>query len=182
MMRQSGKFRYCEIKKAQLLELPYVGKKLSMVIILPNNPENLSDIENQFTVKNLDDWLSRLSKRDVNIYLPKFKVTWGTFELNKSLQDIGMKNAFSSDADFSGMDGTKSLFIGSVLHKAFVEVNEEGTEATAATAICITKGEEVIQNRGRVYTFLADHPFLFLIRDNDTGNILFFGRMLDPSN
>jgi serine protease inhibitor len=175
MMYQEGKFGYGEIEGAQLLELPYVGKELSMVIVLPKKPEGLSDVENQFTAKNLDAWLSHISEQDVNIYLPKFKVTWGTFELNKPLQALGMRMAFGSGADFSGMDGTRSLFIGLVLHKAFVEVNEEGTEAAAATAVVMKRSAP------RIHTFRADHPFLFLIKENVTGSILFVGRVLDPS-
>ncbi len=146
-----------------------------MVIVLPEKPEGLSEVENQFTADNLDAWLSRISRQDVNVYLPKFKVTWGTFELNKPLKALGIKKAFGSGADFSGMDGTRSLFIGLVLHKAFVEVNEEGTEAAAATAVVMTKSVP------RTYVFRADHPFLFLIRDSVTGSILFLGRVLDPS-
>jgi len=176
MMYQKGKFGYGEIEGAQLLDLPYVGKELSMVLILPEKPDGLSKVEDQLTTENLDSWVSRISEQDVNVYLPKFKVTWGTFELNKPLQALGMRKAFGSGADFSGMDGTKTLFIGLVLHKACVEVNEEGTEAAAATAVVMRKG------LSRTYTFKADHPFLFLIRDNVTGSILFLGRILDPSN
>jgi len=175
MMYQKGEFGYGEIEGAQLLELPYVGKELSMVLILPEKPEGLSKIEDQLTTDNLESWGSRLSEQDVNVYLPRFTITWGTFELNKPLQALGMRKAFGSDADFSGMDGTRSLFIGLVLHKAFVEVNEEGTEAAAATAVVMKRG------LSRTYTFKADHPFLFLIRDNVTESILFLGRVLDPS-
>jgi serpin B len=175
MMHQKGKFGYGEIEGTQLLELPYVGKELSMVLILPAKPEGLSKVEDQLTVDNLGSWVSRISEQDVSVYLPRFKVTWGTFELNKPLQALGMRKAFVPGADFSGMDGTKSLFIGLVLHKAFVEVNEEGTEAAAATAVIMRK------NGGRMHTFRADHPFLFFIRDNVTGSILFLGRVLDPS-
>jgi len=175
MMYQTGKFGYGEIEGAQLLELPYVGRELSMVIVLPKKPAGLSDVENQFTTKNSDAWLSRISEQDVNVYLPKFKVTWGTFELNKPLQALGMLKAFSSGADFSGMDETRTLFIGLVLHKAFIEVNEEGTEAAAATAVVMKRSAP------RIHTFRADHPFLFLIRDNVTGSIVFLGRVIDPS-
>jgi serpin B len=175
MMYQEEKFLYGEIKGAQLLELPYVGKDLSMVIILPSTPAHLTKVEDRLTIKNLDVWLSRLSKQKVDVYLPKFKVTWGTFELNRPLQALGIGKAFGSGGDFSGMDGTKTLFIGPVLHKAFVEVNEEGTEAAAATAVVIRKTA-----LPRKLTFKADRPFLFLIRDKMTGNILFLGRVLDP--
>lgn len=174
MMYQKGKFGYGEIEGARLLELPYVGKELSMVIILPEKSDGLSKIEDQLTLKNLDSWDTRMSEQDVNVYLPKFKLTWGTFELNEPLQALGLRKAFGP-ADFSGMNGTKTLFIGLVLHKAFVEVNEEGTEAAAATAVVMKRGIP------RIHTFKADHPFLFLIRDNVTGSILFLGRVLDPS-
>ena len=145
-----------------------------MVIILPKEPNGLSRVEDQLTLTNLDSWDARMSEQDVNVYLPKFKVTWGTFELNEPLQALGMCKAFGP-ADFSGMDGTRTLFIGLILHKAFVEVNEEGTEAAAATAV-VTK-----RSVPRIHTFKADHPFLFLIKDNVTGSILFLGRVLDPS-
>lgn len=174
MMYQKGKFAYGEIDGAQVLELPYVGKQLSMVIILPEKPEGLSEIEDHLTTENVEAWLARLSQKDVDVYVPTFKITWGAFELNKPLQTLGMRTAFAG-ADFSGMDGTRSLFIGLVLHKAFVEVNEEGTEAAAATAVTMRKS--VPETR----IFRADHPFVFFIRDNVTGSILFLGRVLDPS-
>ncbi|MCI5133285.1 MAG: serpin family protein [Candidatus Electrothrix sp. EH2] len=177
MMYQKGTFDYAKIKGAELLKLPYVGNKLSMVIILPEKVEGLSEIENRFTEKNLEAWLSRLSRQTVKVYLPKFKITWGTFDLKQPLQASGMRKAFSADADFSGIEETKNLFIGPVLHKAFVEVNEKGTKAAAVTettirALCIIP-EPLI--------FKADHPFLFLIQDNVTNSILFLGRVIDPS-
>jgi len=175
MMYQKGTFGYREIEGAQVLELPYNGKQLSMILILPDEPTHLSKLEDELTLANLDSWLSRIPEEDVNVYLPKFKVTWGTFELNKPLQALGMRKAFGSGADFSGMDGTKILSISAVLHKAFVEVNEEGTEAAAATAVVMSRGVP------RIHTFRADHPFIFLIRDNTTGSILFLGRMVDPA-
>ncbi|MEW6618504.1 MAG: serpin family protein [bacterium] len=178
MMQQKGKFRYREIEKAQLLELPYIGKQLSMIILLPQDPNGLSDIENQLSERKLDSWFSNLTEEEVKVYLPKFKITWGTFELNDQLKALGMRDAFVfSRADFSGMDGTKDLYISLVLHKAFVEVNEEGTEAAAATAVTMKVGGRL----PRIRTFKADHPFVFFIRDNTTGSILFLGRVVDPS-
>jgi len=176
MMYQKGSFGYGEIEGAQLLELPYTGNQLSMILILPNEPKRLSILEDELTPANLDSYLSRIVVKDVDVFLPKFKVTWGTFELKGPLQALGIQKAFSSGADFSGMDGTRSLSIDSVLHKAFVEVNEEGTEAAAATAVIMTRGGSL-----ETPTFRADHPFLFLIRDKTTGSILFLGRILDPS-
>lgn len=112
-------------------------------------------------------------KRHVD--LPKFRITWGAYDLIRPLQALGVRKAFGGGADFSGMDGTKAFRIGLLLHKAFVEVNEEGTEAAAATVAVRVLGGSL-----RVRTFRADHPFLFVIRDNATGSILFLGRILDP--
>ena len=175
MMRQGGKFGYHETEDAKLLELPYVGEQLSMIIILPNETSQLSMLEDELTASNLQSWLSGLKEQFVDVYLPRFKVTWGTYDLVRPLQSLGMRKAFGGEADFSGMDGTKAFRIGLLLHKAFVEVNEEGTEAAAATVAVGLLGGRV-----RERNFKADHPFLFVIRDNATGSILFLGRILDP--
>jgi serpin B len=176
MMEQEGRFGYREMEDAQVLELPYVGEQLSMFIVLPRDADGLSDIEDVLTENNLRSWISQLPRTTVRVYLPRFKVTWGTFELNESLQALGMRDAFvSGRADFSGMDGTKRLFIGRVLHKASIEVNEKGAEAAAATAVVTMRAP------ARTPTFRADHPFLLLICDNSTGSILFLGRIVDPS-
>jgi serpin B len=118
--------------------------------------------------------------QEVIVYLPKFKMTWGTFELNKSLIALGMPYAFDvppNTADFSGMNGNKDLSIAYVFHKAFVEVNEEGTEAAAATAVIMTLKSAPHSSP----VFHADHPFLFVIRDNRSGSILFMGRVMNPT-
>lgn len=175
MMRQGGKFGYHETEDAKLLELPYVGEQLSMIIILPNEASQLSMLEDELTASNLQSWLSGLKEQFVDVYLPRFKVTWGAYDLIMPMQSLGMRKAFGGGADFSGMDGTKGLRIERLLHKAFVEVNEEGTEAAAATVVGVKLGGSL-----RVRTFKADHPFLFVIRDNATGSILFLGRILDP--
>lgn len=175
MMHQKGVFGYREIKGAQILELPYVGGQFSMIIILPSNGTALSGLEDQLSVEKIDSWLSQVREQEVHVFLPKFKITWGTVKLNDSLKSLGMREAFDIYADFSGMDGTDDLYIGCVLHKAFVEVNEEGTEAAAATAVVMK-----IKSIPQIYTFRADHPFMFIIRDNTTGSILFLGRVVDP--
>ncbi|WPD20929.1 MAG: serpin family protein [Candidatus Electrothrix scaldis] len=184
LMRQRGRFGYIEFeysesdhdetKRGQILELPYVGNELSMLIILPGRPEDLPELESELKAENLEELTGWLSKEEVDVFLPKFKIDWGTFEFKPPLQDLGIREAFSADADFSGMDGTKSLSIDHILHKAFIEVNEEGTEAAAATVASMTRCISTPK------TFRADHPFLFLIRDKATGNILFLGRLLDP--
>ena len=148
-----------------------------MVIMLPSEPDGLPELENQLSAKQLDAWLSRIPEKEVKVYMPKFRITWGAFELKEPLKVLGIRKAFGLMADFSGMDGTKKLFIDRVLHKAFVEVNEEGTEAAAATAVVMLRSVAV----PKIHTFRADHPFVFLIRDNTTGSILFLGRVVDPS-
>jgi serpin B len=122
--------------------------------------------------------LARLRKQEVEVYLPKFKITWGVFKLNDILIAMGMKDAFFlPPANFSGLTGKKDLYISHVLHKAFVEVNEEGTEAAAATAVVIAK--ESVAAPPPV--FRADRPFVFMIRDNRSGTILFMGKISNPA-
>jgi serpin B len=176
MMTQTHTFKYADIADLQMIELPYVGSDLSMLVILPKEKDALGKIEDRLTKENVDQWAKHLVEREVRIFLPKFKITWGTFELNAALQTLGMVDAFSDvNADFSGMDGQLHwLYIRHVLHKAFVDVNEEGTEAAAATAVVMRHGMPAPPP-----TFRADHPFVFLIKENQTGSILFMGRVTD---
>jgi len=178
IMTQKQKFKYAKIETLQVLELPYVGGELSMVLLLPQKTDGLKRLESSLTIEKLSKWKSRLGKREVHVFLPKFKMT-SLFRLDNALMSMGMVDAFNdSKANFSGMDGKSNwLYIGAVLHKAFVDVNEEGTEATAATAV-VMKEKGMI---GPLPTFRADHPFLFLIQDNQTGSILFMGRVVDPT-
>jgi len=178
MMAQTEEFKYADIANdhVQILELPYVGEELSMIILLPTEKNGLAELENSLSMEKLNGWQASLWQQEVMVYIPRFKVSSG-FNLNESLETMGMSDAFSETAaDFSGMDGTQELSISAVIHKAFVEVNEEGTEAAAATAV-------VMAGRGikRTPTFRADHPFIFLIRDNPSGSILFLGRVVDPT-
>ena len=164
MMSQTGDFKLARTETLQALELPYEGGDLSMLILLPNPGEDLAL-----------QWPADLefNEMEVMVQLPKFKLE-SSFSLADTLTALGMPLAFSNQADFSGMDGNKDLFIGAVVHKAFVEVNEEGTEAAAATAVVMKRWSMPPQ-------FIADHPFLFLIRENSTGTILFIGRVMNPS-
>jgi len=175
-MRQTEKFGYAEAEGLQVLELPYVGDELSMVILLPRKTDDLAEIEATLGAGRLKAWLSRLGKRKVQMFLPRFKIEFG-LDLKRALKSMGMPLAFDEHkADFSGMDGRIWLYIGAVIHQAYVDVNEEGTEAAAATAV-------VMEGRGMPRpppVFRADHPFLFLIRDGKTGSILFIGRVTDP--
>jgi serpin B len=173
LMNQSGEFRYAEDADIQVVELPYAGEALSMVVLLPRQADGLPALEKSLNARKLADWLSKLRPRTVRVALPRFKMT-SDFQLNDVLQALGMRDAFTGAADFSGMTGSRELFIGAVIHQAFVDVNEEGTEAAAATAVVMLKGS-------LPPAFRADHPFLFLIRDMRSGSILFLGRVMNPT-
>jgi len=179
MMRQKSEFKFKDFGSFSAIELPYEGNDLSMIIFLPKEVDGLVDLEQSLTDDSVKNWLDELSKsykQEIFVNLPKFKTTC-EFQLAKVLAEIGMPSAFSlPPANFSGMTGRKDLFISKVIHKAFVDVNEEGTEAAAATAVVMK--ESAI---GRPLTFRADHPFVFLIRESQTGSILFIGRIIDPT-
>lgn len=182
MMYQKEKFPYGYIEdlKCRMLELPYQGRELSMVILLPDDIEDestgLKKIEEQLTLEKLHEWTKpeNLHSTEVNVHLPQFKLE-ESYNLNSHLARLGVEDLFNSKADLSGMSGTRDLFISKITHKSFVEVNEEGTEAAAATAgiavFCALTFEE---------NFVADHPFIFFIRHNPSANILFLGRLSSP--
>ncbi len=175
-MTQQATFGYAATPELQILELPYVGESLSMIVLLPREVDGLAAVEGALTRENLAAWTGRLGKQEVQVFLPRFKLR-SKFELCGALQALGMIDAFGDEANFSGMDGRERwLYIWAILHQAFVDVNEEGTEAAAATAV-------VMRTRSLPPPppiFRADHPFLFFIRENGTGSILFFGRMVQP--
>ncbi len=175
MMHQRGQFPYGVAGDVEILELPYAGKDLSLVVLLPRKTDGLADLEKRLTPKSLAAWTSELRQREIEVYLPKFK-TASAFRLDQVLSSMGMPSAFSDHADFSGMDGKRDLFISAIVHKAFVDVNEEGTEAAAATGVVMSRMAVMVTP-----TFRADHPFLFLIRDNRTGSVLFLGRIVNPT-
>ena len=159
-------------EKVQVLELPYAGKELSMLVFLPDAPTGVNRLAQWMGGKFLDNL--KMQPTEVQVELPRFKAE-SELSLKPVLMDLGMKKAFG-DADFTGMSPKgKGLSISHVLHKAFVDVNEEGTEAAAATAV-------VVKERGgpRVTEFRADRPFVFVIRDNATGAALFMGRYTGP--
>lgn len=177
MMNQAKEFSYFENETAQILEMPYEEDKLSMVILLPKEKKGISGLEKLLNPENFRSWLSILRKQEVIVSLPRFKMT-SEFLMNEALKSLGMADAFDMKlADFSGMTPDPiGLYISKVIHKAFVDVNEEGTEAAAATAVVMTL-------RGMPEpkpVFRADHPFIFIIRDIRSGSILFIGRVMDP--
>jgi serpin B len=178
LMEQMATFPHLDGDTFQLVEMPYVGKDLSMLVLLPKKIEGLPELEKALTPEKLAEWHGKLRPVQVVLFLPKFKVT-GAFEMKEVLTSMGMEQAFDPQrADFSGMNGGRdSLFIQNVIHKAFVDVNEEGTEAAGATAVVLgTSGPPP-----KPVTFRADHPFVFLVRDNRSGSILFVGRVVDPT-
>ncbi len=140
MMHIKEKFNCCIDANSQVLELPYKDDEISMLVILPRDTEGIKEIESTLSAEKLNRLLSKMKMKEVEVYFPKFKMTWGTFCLNKVLVALGMPNAFNpGQADFSGINGKKNLWISGVFHKAFIEVNEKGTEAAAATGLTIVK-------------------------------------------
>jgi serpin B len=178
MMKQQETFGYAEHEGLQILQMPYAGDEVSMLVLLPRNMDGLADLQSVLNQESLDEWIRSIRKKEVLVFLPKFKVT-SQFRLDETLASMGMPDAFSPEkADLSGIDGEpQRLYIGAVIHKAFVDVNEEGTEAAASTAV----GFALASMPEPVPTFRADHPFIFMIRDNNTGSILFMGRIVDPA-
>jgi len=171
---KDAKFNYYENEELQVLEMLYKGEELSMLVLLPKD-ENLQKLEASLSVEKLNEFRSNLRERKIDVYMPKFTFETKYF-MKETLSDLGMPTAFKwPGADFSGMDGTTNLFISSVIHQAFVEVNEEGTEAAAATVVVMELGAMIGND------FRADHPFIFIIQERETGSILFIGRVVDPT-
>ncbi|MBU1200928.1 MAG: serpin family protein [Nanoarchaeota archaeon] len=174
---KEAKFNYTETDDVQVLEMAYKGGDLSMIVILPKT-DDLEIIEESIDATKVVEWKGLLREQRVDVYFPKFKFET-TYSMAETLANMGMPTAFTDSADFSGMTGKKDLMISKVIHKAFVEVDEKGTEAAAATAIIMQVTS--IQNPTPIPIFRADHPFIFLIQDKATGEILFLGRVSDPN-
>ena len=160
----------------KVLELPYKGDEVSMLVLLPDAPDGLPALEAKLKTDTYRAWTTDLVRRDVLVYLPRFSVE-SRFALAPTLGAMGMPLAFTDRADFSGMDGKRDLFLSAVVHKARVDVDERGTEAAAATGVAI----RTLAVQQEPPAFRADHPFLFVIRHNPTGAILFLGRVVDPT-
>ncbi|KAK3734350.1 hypothetical protein QZH41_005337 [Actinostola sp. cb2023] len=179
MMSMSTKLQYYfdEEHGCRILQLPYSGNKLSMILLLPEELDGLGKLEKSLSIDNLDKWALLMTNITVSVELPKFKLSQ-QFELNKVLPQLGMRDVFdASQADLSGISATTGLFVSNIIHKSHVEVNERGTEAAAATGVVMRK-RSLDMNE----IFHADHPFLFLIRHHSSGSILFVGRFQEPQN
>lgn len=175
MMNKKSRFGYAEIDDLQIVELPYEGQELSMFVLLPKKG-NLDSLEKSLDTQKISTLIKSLKEKKVDVYLPEFKFSAKYFVAD-TLKRMGMATAFSENADFSGMTGKKDLFINEVIHQAFVEVNEKGTEAAAATGV--TMGMTAMPELVKIFN--ADHPFIFMIQEKKTENILFLGRVSDPT-
>jgi serpin B len=183
LMHLSDGFYYFDGGTFQALEIPYEGRKMSMIVFLPKDIGGLPALEESLTAANTKQWLDQLKwVPEVILTMPKFQMT-RQFKLQDTLGAMGMPRAFDANtADFSGMTGNRELFISAVIHKAYIDVNEEGTEAAAATAVVMEKAMAMPPRRDQPPpVFRADHPFVFIIRDNSSGGILFMGRVTDPT-
>ncbi len=187
MMHQKERFSYFEDTTMQVLALRYEGMQdpgasecFSMIIFLPREKDGLEAMEKAMTVDTMMMLVENLEKREVKVYIPRFKIET-RYELKEDLKELGMTESFSSRANFSGIvdaSGGVSPYIGEIIHKAFVDVNEEGTEAAAATLITmLRKGPPLHQE---IPVFKADHPFMFMIWDSGSSSILFLGRTINP--
>ncbi len=183
LMYQKKYFAYTENAMFQGIEIPYRNADLSLVILLPKKVDGIIEMENSLKTKQLTGWLRKAPFEEVVLYLPKFKIT-SEFSLANTLKDMGINDAFDLErADFSGIspkspDPRLNVYIGDVIHKAFIDLNEEGTEAAAATAVVMAAGAAMVERPSPV--FRVDHPFLLMIRDTETDSILFMGCIMDP--
>ena len=185
LMRRTGSYGYAEQDGVKVLELPYQEGAWSMIIVLPDAVEGLEAVERSLTSEGFNDWVTALHSETVNVVLPRFEVNpESSVELGEALAELGMKRAFDpQQADFTGManptNPNERLHISKVFHKAFVKVNEKGTEAAAATAV-VMMGRTAMKRPQEPKDFRADHPFLFFLRDKASGMILFMGRVSEP--
>jgi serpin B len=186
MMSRKAEFKMARTDDylAELLEMPYVGGDLSMIIVLPTvgyefpdmDQPGLPNLEKNLTAENLQGWLAALDRarpHETWVSVPRF-TTALSFDLVNELKSLGMVSPFDEKADFSGLDGTTNLFLSEVIHKTFVDVNESGTEATAVSI-------SLVRSKSAADSFVVNRPFLFLIRENASGSILFLGRIINPT-
>lgn len=174
-MHQTAVFGYADTPDAQILEMKYAGGALALDVVLPQAISSLDNLEKTMTTQRLDSWFAALTNRTIDVSIPVFRAE-SDFSLRDTLRRLGMPTAFTTAADFSGIDDRRDLALSDVRHKAMIDVNEEGTTAAAATGSTVTLISAVVPKR-----FRADHPFAFFIRDTRTGVILFAGHLVDPA-
>lgn len=173
-MNHSLSLPYHEAGFYKAVEIPYSKGKLSMLILLPNRHEDMPKLERRLERSFYQSLSDSLNRQEVDLSIPRFKLK-AKYQLNEPLQQMGMTSAFGGNADFSGMTGDKDLYISDIVHQSYVEVHEKGTEAAAATGVVMRK-TAIVKKK----SFTADHPFLFMIRDQQTHTILFMGKLRYP--
>jgi len=172
MMFQGGRFRYAELERIEILQIPFAKNNRSMVVVLPKTTEGLAAIERDLTAEMIAEWIAGLHENKLYIFIPRFRMC-RSHHLKDSLLAMGMSDAFSAGrADFSGMTGETGLFVDQIIHRTLIQVDEAGSEASASTAVILKKGGK---------SFRADHPFLFMIRNDLTGSLLFLGKLEEPA-
>ena len=182
MMTQSQSYPVAQFRGFKMLEMPYENEDLSMLLILP---DDIEDFQEQLTEQNLKRWVADLYLREAFVMLPKFKLTHSLQGLPATLKIMGLQKAFDrQDANLRGIFNVRpseNVYIQDVLHKAFIEVNEEGSEAAASTAVIIGITRSGPIDQEQPFYFRADHPFIYMIRHRPSGRILFMGKLTDPS-
>jgi serpin B len=179
MMELVERFKYHQGRGFQAVSLPYVGQGFEMLVLLPEL-KSFKEFESKLDAKLITKVISKLKRKKVELSFPKFKFD-AMFSLKEVLISMGMEDAFTNDADFTGIEDSRRLFIDNVFHKAVIDVDEKGTEAAAATAVMVAAKAIGLTPPEKVYRFNADHPFIFLIYNTTTESILFLGRVLNPS-
>jgi serpin B len=172
-MTRTDRFSYASLDRLDLLELPYAGGRLGLVLLLPHDDEGLRDVEQRLTTENLSAWLDELTATPVRLRLPRFALE-ARFDLVDALRAMGVTDAFDDQADFSGIGPSRGLFVSDLVHGVRIEVDERGTVGAAASGLAIKKGSHPAE-------FTADHPFLFVIRDRSDGRVWFVGRVVRPA-
>jgi serpin B len=177
LMAQQGIFPYLQQDDFQVIALPYGDRQFSMYILLPNADKSLRDLLPALTPQHWQQWLARMHPTEALIALPRFKASYDA-EMSQALADLGMREAFTPAADFSGIDGNRDLYIKLVRHKAVLEVSEEGTVAAAATGTVMR--DTAMRIAPVIPKIIVDRPFICAIVERQSGNILFLGSIVDP--
>jgi len=178
MMEMEQDLEYYRNEHFSAVSLPYGDGEFSMMVLLPDHDKTTDDIVDLMDAEHWPEWLEGFTTKGVRVNLPKFKYGFKKL-LNQDLTDMGMGIAFSDAADFTGINPAGGLFISRVIHQTFIEVNEEGTEAAAVTVVEMTYSSS---GGGTPISFIVDRPFIFVIRENSSGALLFMGKVSDPAN
>ena len=173
MMKKHANFQYGEFDGVKVIEIPYSGMRITMLVLLPS--EDRPDAMEGLSADTLKRWISELERYEVDLWLPKFR-TENSFQLSEMFKALGVRKAFTDGADFSGMSSSEALKVDEVIHKTFIDIDEEKTEAAAATAIQMLKATAARPDQTLKAEFHADHPFMYCIMDENSGTILFIGR------